>query len=101
MKRFRLALCCLFLAACAQTPPAALRGTNDLGVIIERASGRVVIIDTTHKRILGAVAGLGDLSHASVVFGRAGRHAYVFGRDGGLTQVDLLEQRVVKRAMQA
>jgi len=101
MKRFWLALCCLFLAACALTPPAALRGTNDLGVIIERASGRVVIIDTTHKRILGAVAGLGDLSHASVVFGRAGRHAYVFGRDGGLTQVDLLEQRIVKRVMQA
>ena len=43
----------------------------------------------------------GDLSHASVVFSRDGRYAYVFGRDGGLTQVDLLRERIVHRVMQA
>ena len=34
----------------------------------------------------GMVTGLGDLSHASVVFSRDARHAFVFGRDGGLTR---------------
>ena len=37
-----------------------------------------------------AIDGLGDLSHAAVVFSRDARYAYVFGRDGGLTKVDLL-----------
>ena len=41
----------------------------------------------------GRVEGLGDLSHASVVFSRDGASAYVFGRDGGLTMVDLPGQR--------
>lgn len=101
MKHWWLLLCCALLTACAQTPPAELRGTGDLGVVVERASGRVVVVDTTAKKVLGAVDGLGDLSHASVVFGRDGRHAYVFGRDGGLTKVDLLGQRIVKRVIQA
>lgn len=96
-----LALCCLFLAACAQIPATALRGTGDLGIVIERASGRVAIVDTTARSILARVEGLGDLSHASVVFSRDGRYAYVFGRDGGLTKVDLLGQRIVGRVMQA
>jgi len=47
------------------------------------------------------VTGLGDLSHASVVFSRDERFAYVFGRDGGLTQVDILAQRITARVMQA
>ncbi|NWG30485.1 MAG: protein nirF [Rhodocyclaceae bacterium] len=101
MRRVWLALCFALLTACAQTPPAEVRGTCDLGLIVERASGRVVVVDTTAKRALGAVEGLGDLSHASVVFGRDGRYAYVFGRDGGLTKVDLLTQRIVKRVIQA
>lgn len=101
MRRWWLTLCCILLAACAQTPSTAVRGTGDLGVVIERASGRVVVVDTTAKRALGAIDGLGDLSHASVVFSRDGRHAYVFGRDGGLTKVDLLGQRIVKRVIQA
>ncbi len=36
-----------------------------------------------------------------MVFSRDGRYAYVFGRDGGLTQVDLLRERIVHRVMQA
>lgn len=80
---------------------AALRGTGDLAVIVERAQGQVLIVDTTHHRRLAIVAGLGDLSHASVVFSRDARYAYVFGRDGGLTKVDLLEQRIDQRIMQS
>lgn len=86
------------LLGCA-TPP--LRGTGDLGIVIERADGRVAIVDTTARRILARVEGLGDLSHASVVFSRDGRYAYVFGRDGGLTKVDLLLAKIDRRVMQA
>jgi protein NirF len=86
------------LQGCA-TP--ALRGTGDLGVVIERAAGRVEIVETSGRSILGKVDGLGDLSHASVNYSRDARFAYVFGRDGGLTKVDLLEMRIVKRVMQA
>ena len=78
-----------------------LRGTGDLGVVIERADGSVCIVDTTVRAILSCIDGLGDLSHASAVFSRDQRYAYVFGRDGGLTKIDLLERRIVKRVLQA
>lgn len=87
------------LTGCASTPP--LRGTGDLGVIVERAAGSVLVVETTHRTKLGRIEGLGDLSHASVNYSRDARFAYVFGRDGGLTKVDLLEMRIVKRVMQA
>ena len=77
------------------------RGTGDLGVVIERASGRLQLIDTTARLGLAAIDGLGDVSHASVVFSRDGRHAYVFGRDGGLSKVDLLCRSVTNRVLQA
>jgi len=84
------------LAAC-ETP----RGTGDLGLVVERAAGKVQVVDTTHRQTLATVPGLGDLSHASVVFSRDERYAYVFGRDGGLTKVDLLSGTLVKRVIQA
>lgn len=87
------------LVACAAQP--ALRGTGDLGLVVARASGEVVIVDSSARQKLATVAGLGDLSHASLVYSRDGRYAYVFGRDGGLTKVDLLTASVVKRVMQA
>ena len=93
----------LLLLALASASAAAqpLRGTGDLGVVIERAAGRVQVIDTTSRTALATIPGLGDLSHASVVFSRDGRYAYVFGRDGALSKVDLLAQRVERRVPQA
>lgn len=87
------------------TPPKSamsieLRGTGDLGLVIERETGSVQIINTTQQKTLAAIQGLGDLSHASVVFSRDERYAYVFGRDGGLTKVDLLTQTIDKRIIQ-
>lgn len=79
----------------------ALRGTGDLAIVIERASGSVQILDTSSNSSLGRVAGLGDLSHASAVYSRDGRYAYVFGRDGGLSKVDLLSASLVARTVQA
>lgn len=89
----------LLLAGCAACPPP--RGTGDLGLVVERATGTLMRVENTHNTELGEIAGLGDLSHASMVFSRDERFAYVFGRDGGLTKVDLLEGRIVKRVMQA
>lgn len=80
---------------------ADLRGTGDLGIVVERADGQVMIVDTTHRTALSHVSGLGDLSHASAVYSRDARYAFVFGRDGGLTKVDLLEQRIDRRIIQA
>lgn len=78
-----------------------MRGTGDLGVVVERAAGRLQIVETTGMTRLATVDGLGDLSHASVVFSRDARYAYVFGRDGGLTRVDLLTARITHRILQA
>ena len=87
------------LAACASvTPPA---GTGDLGVVIERARGALALVNTSSRALLGEVEGLGDLSHASVVFSRDGMLAYVFGRDGALTRVNLLSRRIEARVQQA
>lgn len=91
----------LVLAAESAAPTPTLRGTGDLGIIVERASGRIKIVETTGRTAIGEVEGLGDLSHASAVFSRDGRYAFVFGRDGGLSKVDLLQGAVVKRVLQA
>jgi protein NirF len=91
----------LFLPGAAPALAQPLRGTGDLGIVIERANGRVHVVDTTARTSLATIGGLGDLSHASVVFSRDGRYAYVFGRDGALTKVDILGQRIERRVAQA
>jgi protein NirF len=98
MRLAAIAACALLLAACATPQP---RGTGDLGLVIERAAGRVMLIETSGRTALARVEGLGDLSHAAAVFSRDGRYAYVFGRDGGLTKVDLLRAQIDKRVIQA
>lgn len=89
--------------ATASAPTAAplATGTGDLGVVIERERGHVALVNTSRRAVLGEIGGLGDLSHASVVFSRDGGTAYVFGRDGGLTKVNLLTRQIDMRIMQA
>ena len=92
------------LAACASKPALLIepgRGSGDLGLVIERESGSIGVLDTTARTRLGTITGLGDLSHASVVFSRDGGRAYVFGRDGALTKVNLITGRIEGRVMQA
>ncbi|UCV10027.1 cytochrome D1 domain-containing protein [Dechloromonas denitrificans] len=98
MRLFLCFLLALLLNACAAPQ---LRGTGDLGLIIERASGRVTLVNTTSRQPYARIDGLGDLSHASAVYSRDGRYAYVFGRDGGLSKIDLLEAKLVKRIIQS
>jgi protein NirF len=80
---------------------AELRGTGDLGLAIERGTSSALIINTSHREIIERVKGLGDVSHASVVFSRDQRYAFVFGRDGGLTKIDLLQNKITNRIIQA
>lgn len=91
----------LVLASVASANAQQLRGTGDLGIVVERASGSIVIVDVSKRAAIGRVSGLGDLSHASAVFSPDQRYAYVFGRDGGLSQIDLLTGVLAKRVMQA
>ena len=81
--------------------PVNARGTGDLGLFIERASSSAQIIETSTNTSIGRVNELGDLSHASVVYSRDARFAYVFGRDGGLTKVDILKAEVSARILQS
>jgi protein NirF len=90
-----------FIALLALSACTNLRGTGDLGLVVERSAGRVMLVETSGRSKLASVSGLGDLSHASAVFSRDGRYAFVFGRDGGLTKVDLLRARVERRIVQS
>ncbi len=98
-----LALAILSFTTLAADPVGngPLRGTGDLGIAVERAKGSLQWLDTTKMTSLGRIEGLGDLSHASAVFSRDERYAYVFGRDGGLTKVDLLTGTIARRVMQS
>jgi protein NirF len=90
----------LLLASLASSLAAA-RGTGDLGLIIERASSSIQIIETSGNTSIGRVDQLGDLSHASAVYSRDARYAYIFGRDGGLSKVDILNASITHRILQA
>ena len=100
MKRLIPLICALFLAlpVQAETPCCA---TGDLGLVVERATGGLVVIDRSEHAAIGHIEGLGDLSHASLVYSPDERFAYVFGRDGGLTKVDILTRQIVKRVIQS
>lgn len=98
MRSFWLAV--LLLAHGLALGECLTRGTGDMGIVIERASGSLKVLDTTAHKALFRVEGLGDLSHASAVYSRDQRYAYIFGRDGGLTKVDILCGKIARRVVQ-
>jgi protein NirF len=98
---FRSYLLTLLFLLTGQAASAELRGTGDLGLIVERAKGSLSLVNTSSRSQLAQIDGLGDLSHASIVYSPDERYGYIFGRDGALTKVDLLEARIVKRVEQA
>ncbi|MBF8270193.1 MAG: protein nirF [Gammaproteobacteria bacterium] len=91
---FLCLVCTLGLNAASDNKP-------NLGVVIARATGNIMLIDANTRSSLGVIPGFGDLSHASVVFSNDERYAYIFGRDGGLSKVDLRQKVMAKRIMQA
>ncbi|MBN8630452.1 MAG: protein nirF [Rhodobacterales bacterium] len=94
-------LCLLALLATPLWAGDDLTATGDLGLVIERATGSLVLVDRSDRAAVGRIEGLGDLSHASLTYSPDERFAYVFGRDGGLTKVDILTRAVVARTVQA
>lgn len=102
IKRYGLLFAIIsYLVGCSLNPQQTYQSTGALGVVIERASGSVKIIDTINRSTLATLEGLGDLSHASAVFSKDQTYAYIFGRDGGLTKIDLLKQTIEKRIIQS
>ncbi|UWP88756.1 cytochrome D1 domain-containing protein [Aliiroseovarius crassostreae] len=100
MKPFRTALALSFLMTTTALAETRTIATGDLGLVIERAKGSVVLVDQSDRAALARIEGLGDLSHASMVYSPDERYAYVFGRDGGLTKVDIVERKVANRVVQ-
>ncbi|MDW3225768.1 MAG: cytochrome D1 domain-containing protein [Paracoccaceae bacterium] len=94
-----LLLCCIF--ALPASAEVKVHATGDMGVVIERTTGSVLIVDQSDMGVIARVEGFGDLSHASAVFSPDQRFAYIFGRDGGLTKLDLVTQSIAGRVMQA
>ncbi|WP_394345601.1 cytochrome D1 domain-containing protein [Aliigemmobacter aestuarii] len=103
MKRPLAALLALMLVTTAPSGWAmdSAIATGDLGLVIERATGSLLVVDRSDRAAIGRVEGLGDLSHASMTYSPDERFAYVFGRDGGLSKVDMLTRQVVARTIQA
>jgi len=94
-------LCLLAFLATPLWAGDDLTATGDLGLVIERATGSLVLVDRSDRAAVGRIEGLGDLSHASLTYSPDERFAYVFGRDGGLTKVDILTREIVARTVQA
>jgi protein NirF len=98
MKHLILGIAATLMMTTANAEPTA---TGDLGLVIERAKGSVLLVDQSDRAALARIEGLGDLSHASLVYSPDERFAYVFGRDGGLTKVDIVTRQIVNRVVQA
>lgn len=98
MKQLILGLAATLMMTTAHAESTA---TGDLGLVIERAKGSVLLVDQSDRAALARIDGLGDLSHASLVYSPDERFAYVFGRDGGLTKVDIVTRQIANRVVQA
>ncbi len=71
------------------------QGTGHLGVIIERNTGAIAIVDNLRHKVLKRVENLGNLSHGTVVFSKDERYCYTFQRDGWINKIDILFGKVV------
>lgn len=72
-------------------------GTASLVVVVEREAGSVLVIDSSRHELLGRISGLGNLTHATVKFSPDARYAYVIGRTGQVSKIDLLTLKLVKQ----
>lgn len=101
LKHLFLAFALTSLVVAPSPKAETIRATGDLGLVVERASGSLLLIDQSERAALARIEGLGDLSHASLVYSPDQKFAYVFGRDGGLTKVDITTRKIVGRIVQS
>lgn len=78
--------------------PKKTYGTASLMVVVERERGSVAVFDSIKHELLGRVEGLGNLRHATMVFSRDARYAFVIARDGVVSKIDLMNMTVEARA---
>lgn len=97
-KTVSIILLVIFFASLSYAGEKRTYGTASLMVVVERESGSILVIDSINHELLGRVEGLGNLTHATMVFSRDARYAYVIGRDGTLSKVDLINLIVEARA---
>ena len=100
MKQLVLAIF-IFIIAFSQADaaePKKTYGTAALMVVVEREKGSVAVFDSIKHELLGRVEGLGNLRHATMVFSRDARYAFVIARDGVVSKVDLINMAVEARA---
>jgi protein NirF len=99
MKIAKLKFLLLLIFSCAATAVHAGEsyGTSSLMVIVERETGSVIVIDSSSHKLLGRVAGLGNLIHGTVKFSKDGRYAYVIGRDAKVSKIDLFTLTLIKQ----
>lgn len=99
MKRLLLAFFILLIAfSHAHALEKKTYGTASLMVVVERERGSVAVFDSIKHELLGRVEGLGNLRHATMVFSRDARYAFVIARDGVVSKVDLINMAVEARA---
>lgn len=103
LKKLAIGMAAILLATKAYggCAPEVVGEAANLGLVIERAAGSVLVVDIKQNATLDRITGLGDLSHASVVYTPDKRFAFVFGRDGGLTKIDLYRRCIAARIIQA
>ena len=56
-----------------------LRGTGDLGIVVERAAGTLKLVETTGNTVLGTIEGLGDLGFFAHLPNRLAANAVALG----------------------
>lgn len=99
MKSLLLAFFILLIAfSHAAAEPKKTYGTAALMVVVEREKGSVAVFDSIKHELLGRVEGLGNLRHATMVFSRDARYAFVIARDGVVSKIDLINMAVEARA---
>ena len=99
MKSLLLAFFILAVAfSHAAAEPKKTYGTAALMVVVEREKGSVAVFDSIKHELLGRVEGLGNLRHATMVFSRDARYAFVIARDGVVSKIDLINMAIEARA---
>jgi len=76
---------CLWIAA-----PALAGGIGSRVFIVERESGSLAVYDFAERKLLPKrITGLGNLRHATMIFGADLRYGYLATRNGQLSRIDL------------
>jgi protein NirF len=82
----RLAVLCVCLACSG----SGAEGIGSSVFVVERSSGSLAIYDFAERKLLPRrISGLGDLSHATMIFSPDLRYGYLATRGGQVSRIDL------------